>query len=166
MFNINKLFKRHPSVKYSDSTRTESYVIDGKEYNSLSEMPEEHRKRMGEHFEIFADRDNDGTPDIFQAGENTTTFTHSSKGHSYTIDNPEGLDTADLLRNEIRNGRLFGSIGLFDSREQRNNVKRENNHNNLVQDEIQQKKTMSQRKRTNILIFALLAVILFLLIKQ
>lgn len=57
------------SKKYSKTVITRSYVINGKEYTSLDDMPADVRKEY-EAFEnmVTEDTDNNGVSDIFERG--------------------------------------------------------------------------------------------------
>jgi hypothetical protein len=49
---------------------TRRYIINGKEYHSLADIPESERKKFGADIDrLFEDKDNDGVPDILQGEE-------------------------------------------------------------------------------------------------
>ena len=68
-------------------TRTERYTIDGKEYNSLDEIPEEERRKLEAHLKLLEDKDGDGVPDIVQGNRKGTS---SIRNHQVHISAPKG----------------------------------------------------------------------------
>jgi len=73
-------------------TRSERYIINGKEYGSLEEIPEAERKLLdepvnvlGEPFnKLLEDKDKDGIPDILQ-GSGTGTASRRTESKVVTV---------------------------------------------------------------------------------
>lgn len=59
------------------------YVIDGKEYNSPSEVPESYKKKLEENYNIFQDKDKDGIPDFFQDTDSQSQTIFEINGKKY-----------------------------------------------------------------------------------
>lgn len=62
-------------------------VIDGKTYNSVNEMPPDVRAKYDQAMRVLKDREQDGTPDVFNASSSTQVFSNAMKfvvnGHEY-----------------------------------------------------------------------------------
>lgn len=90
-------------LRISRTSRTERYVIDGKEYDSLDEIPEAERRKIEAHMSMLADRDGDGVPDILQGRDatrsevKTRTF-HYASTDADNADQPMGGLLAKLLQ--------------------------------------------------------------------
>jgi hypothetical protein len=50
--------------------KAEPYLIDGKEYHKLFDIPEFRRKLIEEHLTLLEDKDHDGIPEILLCGDN------------------------------------------------------------------------------------------------
>jgi hypothetical protein len=89
--------------RISRTSRTERYVIDGKEYDKLDEIPEAERRKLEAHLSMLADRDGDGVPDILQGRDairsevKTRTF-HYASTDADNADQPMGELLAKLLK--------------------------------------------------------------------
>jgi len=66
------------------SKKTTKYLVNGREYDSLEEVPPEYRS-------IFEDKDNDGVPDIAQSGGGTFE-THVST-NTFEMTTTDGITT-------------------------------------------------------------------------
>jgi hypothetical protein len=76
--------------KVTSTIRSERYIIDGKEYQSLSDIPKSERKKLDAHFKLFVDKDKDGIADIFQRSDaKTSSYTESKVVRVSSNNNPE-----------------------------------------------------------------------------
>lgn len=55
-----------PGQVTTGATSFQSFTINGKSYNSLDELPPDQRKAYEQAMSVFADKNGDGMPDIFQ----------------------------------------------------------------------------------------------------
>ena len=64
----------------------EKYIINGREYSNLEEIPPEDRKLIDAQLNIIKDEDGDGVPDLFQGLKGNNISITKSKSFSITRD--------------------------------------------------------------------------------
>lgn len=144
--------------KITSTTRSERYIIDGKEYQSLSDIPESERKKLDAHFKLFEDKDKDGIADIFQQNDaKTSSYTESKVVRVSSTDNAENAD--ELFKSVFQNLGV-GPFGTEKKEREHIDHKEELTLFNRDKDERQK-----ERIGSYIIILALIAVIVFLVLK-
>lgn len=159
MTNIGKWLQNNLGNMTIGPVKTRSYTIDGRKYESLDEMPESDRQRIEAHFELFEDSDSDGTPDIFQNGDNTTTSRHSTKRWSYIVDNSDKREAAEILKDEL----LYG--GYIKEKAKRREPDGVTTGRSVKGDNEENKTLKSQKLWNRVFIFTLFVVIILSLFK-
>jgi len=144
--------------KITGTKRSERYIIDGKEYHSLSDIPESERKKLDAHFKLFEDKDKDGIPDIFQRNDAQTSYVESKEVRVLSNDNAE--KAGELFKSVLQNLGV-GPVGTEKQGGEHKTRESESPLINRHQDE-----RRKERIRSYIVIFALIAVIAFLALKQ
>ena len=64
----------------------EKYIINGREYSSLDEIPSEDRKLIDAQINLLKDEDGDGVPDLFQGLKGNNISISKNKSFSITRD--------------------------------------------------------------------------------
>ncbi len=145
--------------KVSTITRSERYVIDGKEYHSLSDIPESERKKLEAHFKLLEDKDKNGVPDIFQRNDSRTSYIETKEGRVSTGENTEKME--NFLKSVLQD---LG-VGPLDAGKQGEEPKTsEVTKSSLINQH--QDERRRERIRHYIVILALIAVIVFLLLRH
>jgi hypothetical protein len=137
--------------------KSQRYIIDGKEYRSLSEIPESEKKRLGARLKLLEDKDNDGIPDILQKKSAHTSYVETKV---VRVSSAENMDKAgDLLKNVLRD---LGADSV-DTQKQGEEPKTQEVESPLRRRQREEQRT--EKTRYYIVILALVAVIVFLLLK-
>lgn len=144
--------------KIISTKRSERYIIDGKEYHSLSEIPESERKKLDAHFRLLEDKDKDGIPDIFQRNDAQTSYVESKEVRMSS--NVKAEKAGDLLKSVLQD---LG-VGPFGTEKQGGENKTRESELLLINRH--QDERRKERIRSYIVIFALIAVIAFLVLKK
>lgn len=145
--------------KITSTIKSERYIIDGKEYQSLSDIPEPERKKLDAHFKVFEDKDKDGIPDIFQGKDATTSSYTESK--VVRVSSNDNVESAGELFKSIFQNLGVGPFGTEKQEGEKTTRKDELSLFNRDQGEPRKK-----RVRNYIVILALIAVIVYLVLKQ
>lgn len=146
------------AMREGNVTKSTRYVIHGKEYHSLSDIPESERKELDAHFKLFEDKDKDGTPDIFQKNDARGSYAESKEIRVSTLaENSE--KSVDLLKRAMRDVGV-GSFGIENQGREHEARAGDSPLINRHQDERRKEKI-----RGYIVIFAVIAVIAFLVLK-
>ena len=145
--------------KITSTTRSERYIIDGKEYQSLSDIPESERKKLDAHFKLFEDKDKDGIPDIFQKNDaQTSSYRESKVVRVSSNDNAE--NAGELFKSVFQK---FGVDPFGTEKQEGEHINRKEELTLFNRDKDERRK---ERSGSYIIILALIAVIVYLVLKQ
>lgn len=148
---------RMSSTKHTVIRKSEHYVVDGKEYHNLADIPASERKRIEEHLRVFEDKDKDGTPDIFQHGNAGSSIVSSKVSHTYSGAGSEL--SPDLLKD------VLGSLSKGSSNVTMPSIEGRHQKNESPRDARRRKDRSRERVKTVISTTILLAVVIFLTVQ-
>ena len=96
------MFKKTKAV-----IKNERYVINGKEYNGIEEVPKDERRQLESTLSLLEDKDGNGMPDVFdKLSQGTTQTTKRAKTEfSYTVEGDRAAGLKQLME------RLKGQAG-------------------------------------------------------
>jgi hypothetical protein len=143
-------------------SRTERYTVDGKEYDSLDDMPEEARRKLEAHLKLLEDKDGDGVPDILQGQRKDTSGIQSRQVH---ISAPRGrmkdAERAGELITDLLKDLGAGSYGV-DTRA----AEQQRDGSESPQLRRQRREHRRERVRSYIVILILLGVIAYFFLEK
>lgn len=140
--------------KSSSVVKSERYIIDGKEYHSLSDIPEPERKKLEAHLKLLEDKDKDGMPDIFQREGTKTSHVQTTEFRVSSSGNADDIGARVKSALEALTSRSLGT-----ERQGQENKISEPESRHLKQQQDEQRR---ERIRNYVLIIALVAAVVFL----
>jgi hypothetical protein len=95
------------------------FVVNGREYDSIEAMPPDARAAYQQMQGLFADKNNNGVPDLFEgAGVNMQTMTIDSTTSSHNLSPEEGRRVAEQVLGAFGNQPGNDTFGSAFSRDQ------------------------------------------------